>query len=228
MASEVKCRITIEGDTYVEVRDQVLMLADLMLAQDQRETEPLTSDAETRRSGETGSALSEPRTGDLGELADMPAKAVSALERADIYLIAELIERTADEIVAIPGLGPRTVDQIREALAKVGLSLAGEGDTVEDEEEEGATEPGPLDFDAAVALVQSYLSDPKHPKQRLARLEWGTVRAKFGATRPEQLAKHSAGAAAFIEMATSLRDSPVSAEPETEASDDADSLWDDI
>lgn len=220
MASEVKCRITIEGDTYVEVRDQVLMLADLMLAQDQRETEPLTSDAETRRSGETGSALSEPRTGDLGELAGMPAKAVSALERADIYLIAELIERTAGEIVAIPGLGPRTVDQIREALAKVGLSLAGEG--------EGDTEPGPLDFDAAVALVQSYLSDPKHPKQRIARLEWGTVRAKFGATRPEQLAKHSAGAAAFIEMATSLRDSPVSAEPETEASDDADSLWDDI
>jgi DNA-directed RNA polymerase subunit alpha len=58
----------------------------------------------------------------LEELA-LPARAVNALKAADITLVADLAQRTETDLVDVKNLGEKTIDEIKAALAGLGLSL---------------------------------------------------------------------------------------------------------
>ena len=58
----------------------------------------------------------------LEELA-LPARAVNALKAADITLVADLAQKTEVDLVDVKNLGEKTIDEIKAALAGLGLSL---------------------------------------------------------------------------------------------------------
>lgn len=49
------------------------------------------------------------------------------LKRMEIRSIAQLVQHTADKLLEIRNFGPTCLDEVRQKLAKIGLSLAGEG-----------------------------------------------------------------------------------------------------
>ena len=54
---------------------------------------------------------------------DLPARAVNALKAADITLVADLAQKTEHDLVDVKNLGEKTIDEIKAALAALGLSL---------------------------------------------------------------------------------------------------------
>jgi DNA-directed RNA polymerase subunit alpha len=56
---------------------------------------------------------------DLG----LPARAINALKGADLQLVADLIQKTEAELEHVKNLGEKSIDDIKTALAALGLSL---------------------------------------------------------------------------------------------------------
>ena len=54
---------------------------------------------------------------------ELPARAVNALKAADIVLVADLAQKTEADLGDVKNLGDKTIDEIKEALAGLGLSL---------------------------------------------------------------------------------------------------------
>jgi len=54
---------------------------------------------------------------------ELPARAVNALKAADISLVADLAQKTEADLVDVKNLGEKTIDEIKAALAGLGLSL---------------------------------------------------------------------------------------------------------
>ena len=54
---------------------------------------------------------------------ELPARAVNALKAADIMLVADLAQKTETDLVDVKNLGEKTIDEIKAALAGLGLSL---------------------------------------------------------------------------------------------------------
>jgi DNA-directed RNA polymerase subunit alpha len=54
---------------------------------------------------------------------ELPARAVNALKAADIMLVADLAQKTEADLVDVKNLGEKTIDEIKVALAGLGLSL---------------------------------------------------------------------------------------------------------
>ena len=54
---------------------------------------------------------------------ELPARAVNALKAADITLVAGLTQKTEVDLVDVKNLGEKTIDEIKVALAGLGLSL---------------------------------------------------------------------------------------------------------
>ena len=54
---------------------------------------------------------------------ELPARAVNALKAADIILVADLAQKTEADLADVKNLGDKTIDEIKEALAGLGLSL---------------------------------------------------------------------------------------------------------
>ena len=54
---------------------------------------------------------------------ELPARAVNALKTADITLVADLAQKTEADLVDVKNLGEKTIDEIKAALAGLGLSL---------------------------------------------------------------------------------------------------------
>ena len=54
---------------------------------------------------------------------ELPARAVNALKAADITLVADLAQKTEADLVDVKNLGEKTIDEIKAALAGLGLSL---------------------------------------------------------------------------------------------------------
>jgi DNA-directed RNA polymerase subunit alpha len=54
---------------------------------------------------------------------DLPARAVNALKAADISLVADLAQKTEADLVDVKNLGEKTIDELKVALAGLGLSL---------------------------------------------------------------------------------------------------------
>src|SRR2546429_2887777 len=58
----------------------------------------------------------------LEELA-LPARAINALKGADIHLVADLVQKSETDLVDVKNLGEKSIDEIKTALAALGLSL---------------------------------------------------------------------------------------------------------
>lgn len=58
----------------------------------------------------------------LEELA-LPARAVNALKNADLHLVADLVQKTEADMEHVKNLGEKSIDEIKSALAALGLSL---------------------------------------------------------------------------------------------------------
>jgi DNA-directed RNA polymerase subunit alpha len=54
---------------------------------------------------------------------DLPARALNALKAADITLVADLAQKTETDLADVKNLGEKTIDEIKVALAGLGLSL---------------------------------------------------------------------------------------------------------
>ena len=53
----------------------------------------------------------------------LPARAVNALKNADVHLVADLAQKTETELEQLKNLGEKSIDEIKAALAPLGLSL---------------------------------------------------------------------------------------------------------
>jgi DNA-directed RNA polymerase subunit alpha len=58
----------------------------------------------------------------LEELA-LPARAINALKGAEMHLVADLVQKSETDLVEVKNLGEKSVDEIKAALATLGLSL---------------------------------------------------------------------------------------------------------
>jgi DNA-directed RNA polymerase subunit alpha len=58
----------------------------------------------------------------LEELA-LPARAINALKGADLHLVADLVQKTEADLGDVKNLGDKSIDEIKTALATLGLSL---------------------------------------------------------------------------------------------------------
>src|SRR5712691_6480421 len=84
---------------------------------------------ETETEGESGEeylreALSKP----LEELA-LPARAINALKNAEIHVVADLAQKTEADLQQVKNLGEKSIDEIKTALAALGLSIGMRIDT---------------------------------------------------------------------------------------------------
>jgi DNA-directed RNA polymerase subunit alpha len=58
----------------------------------------------------------------LEELA-LPARAINALKGADMHVVADLVQKNETDLVDVKNLGEKSIDEIKTALATLGLSL---------------------------------------------------------------------------------------------------------
>jgi DNA-directed RNA polymerase subunit alpha len=58
----------------------------------------------------------------LEELA-LPARAINALKGVDLHLVADLVQKTEADLGEVKNLGDKSIDEIKTALAALGLSL---------------------------------------------------------------------------------------------------------
>jgi DNA-directed RNA polymerase subunit alpha len=58
----------------------------------------------------------------LEELA-LPARAINALKGADMHVVADLVQKSETDLVDVKNLGEKSIDEIKTALAALGLSL---------------------------------------------------------------------------------------------------------
>jgi DNA-directed RNA polymerase subunit alpha len=62
----------------------------------------------------------------LGKVVDelpLPARAVNALKSADVHIVADLAQKTEADLEHLKNLGEKSIDEIKSALASLGLSL---------------------------------------------------------------------------------------------------------
>jgi DNA-directed RNA polymerase subunit alpha len=53
----------------------------------------------------------------------LPARAINALKNAEIHLVADLAQKTEADLEQVKNLGEKSIDEIKSALAALGLSL---------------------------------------------------------------------------------------------------------
>jgi DNA-directed RNA polymerase subunit alpha len=61
--------------------------------------------------------------GKLIEELPLPSRAINALKNSDIHLVADLAQKTEEELGQVKNLGEKSIDEIKTALAALGLSL---------------------------------------------------------------------------------------------------------
>jgi DNA-directed RNA polymerase subunit alpha len=82
-----------------------------------------TGDEETETEGASGEEyLREALAKTLEEL-PLPARAINALKNAEIHLVADLAQKTELDLEQVKNLGEKSIDEIKSALAGLGLSL---------------------------------------------------------------------------------------------------------
>jgi DNA-directed RNA polymerase subunit alpha len=61
--------------------------------------------------------------GKLVEELPLPSRAINALKNSDIHVVADLAQKTEEELAQVKNLGEKSIDEIKTALAALGLSL---------------------------------------------------------------------------------------------------------
>ena len=73
--------------------------------------------------GASGEAYVRDALGKALEELPLPARAVNALKNADMQLVADLAQKTEADLEHVKNLGEKSIDEIKAALASIGLSL---------------------------------------------------------------------------------------------------------
>jgi DNA-directed RNA polymerase subunit alpha len=87
---------------------------------------PLSSAAppeEEEADGTAGDAYLREALGKTLEELALPARAINALKGAELNLVADLVQKTETDLVDVKNLGEKSIDEIKTALAALGLSL---------------------------------------------------------------------------------------------------------
>ncbi len=87
---------------------------------------PLASAAEEEdeiAEGQTGEEFLREALGKTLEELPLAARAVNALKGAELHLVADLAQKTEAELEHVKNLGEKSIDEIKTALASLGLSL---------------------------------------------------------------------------------------------------------
>jgi DNA-directed RNA polymerase subunit alpha len=71
----------------------------------------------------TGDAYLRDALGKTLEELTLPARAVNALKGAELHLVADLVQKTEADLADVKNLGEKSIDEIKTALAALGLSL---------------------------------------------------------------------------------------------------------
>jgi len=53
----------------------------------------------------------------------LPARAINALKNHEIMMVADLVQKTDEDLETVKNLGEKSIDEIKAALASLGLSL---------------------------------------------------------------------------------------------------------
>jgi DNA-directed RNA polymerase subunit alpha len=61
--------------------------------------------------------------GKLIEELPLPSRAINALKNSDIHVVADLAQKTEEELGQVKNLGEKSIEEIKTALAALGLSL---------------------------------------------------------------------------------------------------------
>src|SRR3990172_11900876 len=72
--------------------------------------------------GDEGPTLKELLLKDIEEVDILP-RAVSSLKKADVMTVADLVQKTEEELLEIKNMGQKSIDEVKAILARLGLSL---------------------------------------------------------------------------------------------------------
>ncbi|MGH7391609.1 MAG: DNA-directed RNA polymerase subunit alpha [Candidatus Rokuibacteriota bacterium] len=87
---------------------------------------PLTigvAEEETEIEGASGEEYLREALGKQLEELPLPARAINALKNAEIHVVADLAQKTEADLEQVKNLGEKSIDEIKTALAALGLSL---------------------------------------------------------------------------------------------------------
>jgi DNA-directed RNA polymerase subunit alpha len=81
------------------------------------------SEMETEADEAAGEEYLREALGKTVEELPLPARAINALKNADVHLVADLAQKTDADLEHLKNLGEKSIDEIKAALASLGLSL---------------------------------------------------------------------------------------------------------
>jgi DNA-directed RNA polymerase subunit alpha len=102
--------------------DQVLSRASEILRSHFAPLAPAVSGEAGEEEGDEEPTLKELLLKDLEELG-IPARALGSLKKAEIETVADLVQKTEEELLELKNMGQKSIDEIKALLAPLGLSL---------------------------------------------------------------------------------------------------------
>ena len=105
---------------------------------------------ETESRGEAGPVIRNDNLNRSVEELELSVRSYNCLKNANIQTIGELVQKTEAEMLKTKNFGRKSLNEIKEILAQMGLSLGMKID------EQGNAVPGPTSIPPATALAQSY------------------------------------------------------------------------
>ena len=84
---------------------------------------PGGSDEDDEAEASAGDAYLREALGKTLEELALPARAINALKGAELHLVADLVQKTETDLADVKNLGEKSIEEIKTALAALGLSL---------------------------------------------------------------------------------------------------------
>jgi len=103
--------------------DDALTRASIFLRDHFAPLAPGGSDEDEEAEAGAGEAYLREALGKTLEELAQPARAINALKGADLHLVADLVQKTEADLGEVKNLGDKSIDEIKTALAALGLSL---------------------------------------------------------------------------------------------------------
>jgi DNA-directed RNA polymerase subunit alpha len=103
--------------------DEALTRASTFLRDHFAPLSPGGSDEDEEADASAGEAYLRDALGKTLEELALPARAINALKGADLHLVADLVQKTETDLADVKNLGDKSIDEIKVALAGLGLSL---------------------------------------------------------------------------------------------------------
>jgi DNA-directed RNA polymerase subunit alpha len=103
--------------------DDALTRASTFLRDHYAPLAPAGADEDEEADASAGEAYLRDALGKTLEELLLPARAINALKIAELNLVADLVQKTELDLVEVKNLGDKSIDEIKTALAALGLSL---------------------------------------------------------------------------------------------------------